>query len=303
MSCVTVDEVEKEAKKRAIITKPPNGATTPVPTDGSPFVPHVISVELFRAFLLFLTMQKGRYEFLYRNSMDRYRDIVTSIDEMPNRERALRNEDAPLLSIDYQTCAYESFDPAIIPGGNFSYAYESPDFRVAASVSEALNKELTFQFGECLPHYFVFIENPFSFLYYHAYCSLFDKQSGGYALFTQEGKKGIIWHFLKPDGRVFSSLLSVLESEKEEKKWQYIVTLPDERNIEVNESKPYRPKVISFELFQSFYGFIKRHEKQYDSLYTATAKKYKDIVSLPPHRTPVTYGTDKLQFYFPNERK
>jgi hypothetical protein len=44
------------------------------------------------------------------------------------------------------------------------------------------------------------------------------------------------------------------------------------------------------------------HKKHYDSLYHAAAKKYKDIVSLPP-RTPVTRDTDKMEFYFPDERK
>jgi hypothetical protein len=298
---VSVDEAEREVKKWVFITKPPKAATVPVPTDGSPFMPHAVSVEAFAAFLLFLTKQKGRYEFLYKNSMERYKDIVVSIQEIPNRERAFRNEEAPLLSIDYQTCAYESFDPAI-PGGNFTYAYESPDCRVAAPVSEALNKELAFQFHECLPHYIAFNENPFGFLCCHAYCSLFDRQSGGYALFTLEGKKGAIWHFLKPNGRVFSALLNHQENEKEAKKWQYIVALPDERNIEVNESKPYRPKVISFELFQSFYRFINLHKKQYDSLYHGAAKKYKDIVSLPP-RTPAAQDMDKLEFYFPDKGK
>jgi hypothetical protein len=51
----------------------------------NPFVPQVVSVEGFGAFLLFLTNNKGRYEFLFKNSMDRYRDIVAPIWEAPNR--------------------------------------------------------------------------------------------------------------------------------------------------------------------------------------------------------------------------
>jgi hypothetical protein len=65
----------------------------------------------------------------------------------------------------------------------------------------------------------------------------------------------------------------------------------------VSESKPYLPKLASLELFQSFYKFMKLHEKHYDSLFNATAEKYKAIVSLPPQRTPVPRDTDELSFY------
>jgi hypothetical protein len=302
MSCVAVDEAEREVKKWAFITKPPESAAAANYTDGNPFMPQAVSFEAFGAFLLFLTRQKGRYEFLFKNSMDRYRDVVTPINEVPNPERALRNEASPLLRIDYKTCVYESLDPAI-PGGNFTYAYESPDFRVAAPVAEELNKELAFQFRECLPHYFTFIENPFGFLRYHAYSSLFDKKSDGYALFTQEGKIGKLWHFLKPNGQVFSAFLNVRESEKEAEKWQYVVELPDERNIEVAESKPYRPNINSLELFSAFYKFMKLHEKHYNSLFKATAEQYKALVSLPSQRTPVPRDTDSLEFFMRDERR
>lgn len=204
-----------------------------------------------------------------------------------------------MLRIDYKACAYESFNPAI-KGGNFTYAYEAPDVRVAAPVSEALNKELAFQFRECLPLYVAFVENPFGFLYYHS--SLFDKQSGEYALYTMAGAKGIVWHFLKPNGQVFSALLGVQESERKTRKWQYVVEPPDARNIEASESRPYRPKVVSFELFQSFYKFIKLHGKRYDSLFKDAAKKYKDIVSLPPQRTPSCEKAELL-FFAPDKRK
>jgi hypothetical protein len=301
MSCLTFGEADKEIKKWTFITKPPKGAAAPVPTDSRPFMPEAVSVEAFGAFLLFFTKQKGRYESLFKNLMELYRGIVTPLHEMPNRERALRKEATPLLKIDYAACAYETFESAV-PGGNFTYSGEPPGFRVTAPVSEEWNKELEFQFRECIPHYFAFIENPLGFLRYHAYSCLFDKQSGGYALFTIEGKKGMVWHFLKPDGQVFSSLLNVRESEKEAEKWQYVVDLPDERNIEVTESKPYRPKLHSLALFQSFYKFMNPRKNHYDSLFNAAAKKYKDIVSLPPHRTPVPHGTDKMSFYLRDEQ-
>jgi hypothetical protein len=302
ISCATFDEAEKEVKKWTFVTKPPGSAATPVPTDSSPFMPEAVSLEAFGAFLLFFEKQKGRYEFLFKNSMDMYGGMVTPLHEMPDRERALRNEASPLLRIDYTACAYEPFESAM-PGGNFTRADDSSGFRVTAPVSEEWNSELEFQFRECISHYFAFVENPLGFLRYRAYSSLFDKQSGGYALFTAEGKKGMVWHFLKHNGQVFSSLLNMPESEKEAGKLQYVVEMPDERNIEVTESKPYRPKLYSFELFQSFYKFINLHKKHYDSLFNAAAKKYKDIVSLPPRRTPVPRDTDKLLFYARDERK
>jgi hypothetical protein len=289
---------EREIKNWTYITELPMGKIPPA-TEAAPFRPKALSAEAYAAFLQFLTDHKGHYEFLYKNSMDRYKNLIMRQSNAP--KRAEINGVPVVLRVDYQTNAYEGLDPAV-PGGNFTYSDDPPGFRVAAAAAE-LNGELTFQFSECIYPYFTFIENPSGFLRLFAYSCLFDRQSGGYALFVPEDKKGMmIWHYLKPDGRVFNSMLTKQESLREAAKWDYVVVPPDADNSKVSAGQPYRPKLSALEPFQAFYKFIEMHKKHYNSLFTSASKKYKNIIALPRERTPVPAAGESLQFYLPEER-
>jgi hypothetical protein len=296
VALLDIPECEKEIKNWGYVTEPPMGKA-PRCTDAQPFTPKVLSLRHFGAFTMLISKNKSKYEFLFKNSMDIYKDILSPAWELP--KRAVKNGASAVLRIDYKTCTYDSLNSAI-PGGSFTYRCEKQDFHVSAP-DAGLDGELTFQFRECFYPYIAFIENPMGFIRRFPYSSLFDKTSGDYALCAAGGKNLYdVWLFLKKDGRVLSSTLATPEAKAEAAKREYIVIPPGPDNIKIPPGKSYVPKVISFEMFVPFLKFIDTQKNNYESLYNYIAEKYKGSVSLPD-RTPAVSNSDELLFAAPRE--
>jgi hypothetical protein len=193
-----------------------------------------------------------------------------------------------LVWVDFCSCAYEVSNSESADGLYKFYRHDKDQYHIESPLPEPLNEKLGYVFRQGIVYYMPFVQDPEGFLYDVQHTLFWDERGGGYTAVVKHsggrpGERMFVWLWLKQNGSVFVSLLSIPETTEESKKWQIVRAPPDIAALR---------SVGGMVLPEAFSAFLAKHKGMCDYLYVNSLGIYQGIVVDPAQKRAQKRGEE-----------